>query len=223
MTLCTRGGAATALQLPTFVSNHDGGRFAYFVRAARPGIGDAEVLKRVLLAHAMLFTLRGVPVVYYGDEQGFAGRGGDQDARQDMFASQVPSYNSERPLGTDTGPNSGGSHFSGDHPLYRAFAELAHLRSAHAALKRGRQIVRSYGRAPGLFAVSRLDPDTGREVLIVFNTSSAPLSAQVAVNTASHHFVSLRGQCESAAAVPGSYRVSVAALEYIVCASGDGG
>jgi len=40
-----------------------------FVRVARPGITDDEVMKRVLLAHAMLLTLRGVPVVYYGDEQ----------------------------------------------------------------------------------------------------------------------------------------------------------
>ena len=39
----------------------------------------------MLRAHAMLLTLRGVPVDYYGDEQGFAGTGGDKDARQDMF------------------------------------------------------------------------------------------------------------------------------------------
>ena len=39
--------------------------------------------------------LRGVPVIYYGDEQGFVGRGGDQASRQDMFASQVASYNEQ--------------------------------------------------------------------------------------------------------------------------------
>src|SRR5438105_2036345 len=38
-------GATTAQQLPTFISNHDNGRFAYFVRAARPGIADAEMLQ----------------------------------------------------------------------------------------------------------------------------------------------------------------------------------
>ena len=47
------------------------------------------MLKRDLLAHAMLLTLRGVPTIYSGDEQGFAGDGGDQDAREDMFASKV--------------------------------------------------------------------------------------------------------------------------------------
>ena len=42
--------------------------------------------KRDMLGHAMLLTLRGVPTIYSGDEQGFVGKGGDQDARQDMFA-----------------------------------------------------------------------------------------------------------------------------------------
>jgi glycosidase len=60
------GGEQAALQLPTFISNHDIGRFAGFVRADRPKASDAEVLKRVALAHAMLLTLRGAPVVYYG-------------------------------------------------------------------------------------------------------------------------------------------------------------
>ena len=36
-----------------------------------------------------MYLVRGQPVVYYGDEQGFIGDGGDKDARQDMFASQV--------------------------------------------------------------------------------------------------------------------------------------
>ena len=86
------GGERAALRLPTFVSNHDQGRFGYFVRSLRPGISDEETLQRVILAYAMLFTLRGVPVVYYGDEQGFVGVGGDREARQDMFVTRVPSY-----------------------------------------------------------------------------------------------------------------------------------
>jgi len=214
------GGAAAARQLPTFISNHDEGRFAYFVRAARPGIAADEVLRRVLLAHAMLFTLRGVPVVYYGDEQGFAGRGGDQAARQDMFASQVASYNDEPLLGTaDTTAH---ASFNRAHPLYRAIARLASLRHAQAALRDGAQLLRADATAPGLFAVSRLDPHSGREVLIAFNTSTAAVSAQVTINAASGRFSSLVGACEPAASAPGSYRVSVPPLDYIVCASGAG-
>jgi len=174
----------------------------------------------VLLAHAMLFTLRGVPVVYYGDEQGFAGRGGDQDARQDMFASRVPSYLSERPLGSAT---AAGAHFEREHPLYRAIAALAQLRTAQAALRRGPQVVRSYGKSPGLFAVSRLDPDGRGELLIAFNTSTAALSAEVTVETGSERFASLHGKCAPRASAPGSYHVEIAPLDYLVCASAGGG
>jgi glycosidase len=213
------GGAAAAGQLPTFISNHDQGRFAYFVRRLRPGIGDDETLRRVLLAHAMLFTLRGVPVVYYGDEQGFAGRGGDQDARQDMFASQVASYLSERPLGGATAP---GSHFDRQHPLYRAIAELARLRSAQPALRRGVQVVRSYGKSPGLFAVSRFDPDGRGEIVVAFNTSTTALTAQVLVETGSDRFVSLHGNCAARPAAPGSYQVRIGPLDYLVCAAAGG-
>jgi glycosidase len=215
------GGQIAALQLPTFVSNHDNGRFAYFVRTARPGISDDEVMKRVVLAHAMLLTLRGVPVLYYGDEQGFAGVGGDQDARQDMFRTQVPTYKQEKPLGLVTQSDKG--HFDPKHPLYRAFAEMVRLHSAQPALRRGRQVVRSYGPEPGLFAVSRIDPDSGREIVVAFNTSTASLSAQVAVYAGSRHFASLHGQCDAEPTTQGSYRVAIAPLEYVICASGDGG
>jgi len=209
------GGADAALQLPTFVSNHDDGRFAHFVRKLRPGVSDEETLKRVLLAHAMLFTLRGVPVVYYGDEQGFAGIGGDKEARQDMFATQVPSYRADRLLG------GGGtsSHFDTQHPLYRAIAELARLRHASMALRRGRQVVRSYGPKPGLFAASRIDPNTGAETVVAFNTSTRPITAQVAIEAQSLHFVSIHGHCSVAPTAPGSYRIEIPPLEYLTCAA----
>ncbi|MFX9020049.1 hypothetical protein ABTN35_20655, partial [Acinetobacter baumannii] len=48
----------------------------------------------------MLMTLRGAPVIYYGDEQGFVGDGNDNDAREDMFASRVASFVDNRLLGT---------------------------------------------------------------------------------------------------------------------------
>jgi glycosidase len=217
------GGVETALQLPTFISNHDDGRFAHFVRELRPGVSDEETFKRVLLAHAMLFTLRGVPVVYYGDEQGFAGLGGDKDARQDMFATQVPSYRAERLLGSSGGHgssrNSQAGHFDTQHPLYRAIAELARLRHESVALRRGRQVVRGYGLKPGLFAVSRIDPNTGAETVVAFNTSSKRIAAQVVIGVESLHFVSLHGHCSVAPEAPGSYRVEIPALEYVVCAA----
>jgi glycosidase len=164
-----------------------------------------------------------VPVVYYGDEQGFVGIGGDKDARQDMFATQVPSYLADRLLGNSNGHGSPAdpwaSHFDTQHPLYRAIAELARLRHASTALRRGRQIVRNYGPKPGLFAVSRLDPDTGAETIVALNTSTSPITAQVATLVESRHFVSQHGHCDSASTAPSSYRVEIPALEYVVCAA----
>ena len=216
------GGERTALQLPTFVSNHDGGRFGFHVRTARPQASDDEVLKRVLLAHAMLFTLRGVPVVYYGDEQGFTGDGGDQDARQDMMPSRTPSYLADRRVGLRLKPDPQGASFDLQHPIAQAIAKLSAMRRAHAALRSGRQVVRNYSDSPGLFAVSRLDPTTGREIAIAFNTSLQPLSTMIEVDAGSRRFSALYGHCESEVSAPGSYRVVLAPLDFVVCAAGDG-
>jgi len=211
------GGAATALQLPTFISNHDAGRFAYFVRKARPAATDEEVLARVRLGHAMMFLLRGVPVIYYGDEQGFAGTGGDQDARQDMFASQTEVYNAVPLVGTKR--TTATESFDTGHPLYTAIAELARLRNSHSELRDGRQIVRYSSAAPGLFAVSRIDARSGHELLVAFNTSSAKLETQVSVEPNSRHFASLHGDCSARPAATGSYALRIRALDFVVCAA----
>jgi glycosidase len=216
------GGEQTALQLPTFVSNHDSGRFGFHVRAARPQASDDEVLKRVLLAHAMLLTLRGVPVVYYGDEQGFTGVGGDQDARQDMMQSRTRSYLQDRRLGVGLKPDLQRSNFDLAHPIAREIAKLSALRRAHAALRSGRQLVRNYADSPGLFAVSRVDPATGQEIAIAFNTSLQPLATVMEVDAGSRRFSALYGHCESEVSAPGSYRVVLAPLDFVVCTAGDG-
>jgi neopullulanase len=212
------GGEAAALRLPTFVSNHDAGRFAYFVHRARPGAPDAEVLARVILAHAMLLTLRGVPVIYYGDEQGFAGSGGDQDARQDMFATQVASYRNEVRVGT--GVKGDTASFNAHHPLFVAISELARLRRSQPALTRGRQLVRSYAESPGLFAVSRFEPGSGRELVVAFNTSTAPISTHVQVEPTSASFESLHGSCARTPSAPESYPLVLPPLAFVVCATG---
>ena len=214
------GGTSGARQLPTFISNHDMGRFGYFVRKAWPAATDDEVLRRVKLGYAMLLTLRGVPVIYYGDEQGFAGTGNDQDAREDMFASKTATYNAERLIATPG--TTAQSSFGTGHPLFKSISELATLRRANAVLREGEQMVRASARAPGLFAVSRLDAGHHVEAVIAFNTSMRPLDAQVEIDPLSRHFVSLHGDCAAAPVAPGSYRVKLAALDYIICTSAPG-
>lgn len=211
------GGAKAALQLPTFVSNHDSpGHLAAGIRQVRQGIGDAELLQRVMLANAMLLTLRGVPTIYFGDEQGFAGLpDGDQNARQDMFPSKVASYNEDKLVGTSA--TTAQSNFNPKHPLYREIATLARVRTSHKALTRGLQLIRYSQDKPGLFAVSRFEPGTGREMLLLFNTSTAPLQQNVRVETRSTHFETLAGTCPANAAAPGSVAVDLPPLGYAVC------
>lgn len=211
------GGTSAALQLPTFLGNHDAGRFAFFLREARPQMGADEELARTLLGHAMLLTLRGVPTLYYGDEQGFAGTGNDQQARQDMFPSRVAEYNSDRLVGTSA--TTAADNFAIDHPVYAEIARLAKLRRATPALSRGATTVRASSDKPGLFAVSRFDPDNGREVLIAFNTSDTALTAQVAIDPASRNFAPLSGDCPAMAAAPGSLTLTLPAFGYAVCAA----
>ncbi len=209
------GGAQAALQLPTFIGNHDAGRFPMLIRHFMPSISDAELLQREMLANAMLLTLRGVPTVYSGDEQGFVGKGGDQDARQDMFASRVATYNGDKLLGTSS--TTAQSNFNPEHPLYREIAQLARIRTSHRALTRGLQLIRYSQDKPGLFALSRFDPETKREMLLVFNTSTEPLRQRVQVETRSNEFETLAGACPAKADAPGSVMIELPPLGYAVC------
>jgi glycosidase len=209
------GGANAALQLPTFHGNFDAGRLPFFIRQANPNISDGELLQRVRLANAMLLTLRGVPTIYYGDEQGFVGDGGDQDARQDMFASKVASYNDDRLVGS--GSTTAQANFNPDHPLYREIAELARIRTSHKALTRGLQLIRYSQDKPGLFAVSRFEPRTGREMVLLFNTSSEPIRQHVRVETRSRRFEVLSGVCPLSADAPGTITAELPAFGFSVC------
>ena len=212
-----KGGLESARRLPTFLGNHDLGRIGHVLRRANPNAGEPELLARDLLAHAMLLTLRGVPTVYSGDEQGFTGDGGDQDAREDMFASRVPTYNDNRLIGT--GSTTARANFDRSHPVYREIARLARIRTATPALTRGRQLLRAYDDKPGLLALSRFDPSSGREVLLAFNTSARGIDLPVEVETRSASFTALAGPCATRAAAPGSVRVTLPPFGYAVCAA----
>jgi len=207
------GGAPAALRLPTFTGNHDFGRFAWAVRQARPTARDEEILQRVLLSNAMLFLLRGVPVVYYGDEQGFVGHGVDQASRQDMFASQVASYNDQSLLGSTSTTAQG--NFDALHPIYRQIAALATWRKQYPALRRGPQLGRAQSKEPGLFAVSRIGSD-GREILLAFNTSNTVITAQVEIEESTRSFTSLHGDCPSPNA-PGSVKIQLQPFGFAAC------
>ena len=163
----------------------------------------------------MLFRSRGAPVIYYGDEQGFAGDGGDQDARESLFASHVASYNDNALIGSTA--TTATANFNPDHPFYQAIAAMAAVRAGEAALRRGRTIVRQSGETPGIFAFSRqIDGEPG-ETLVTINTATTPQAANVLVDPASLAWRGLSGDCAATATAPGSVRVSLAPLSWSVC------
>ena len=165
-------------ELPTFLGNHDMGRIGGFVEADNPGAGDAEWLARDKLAHELMYLSRGNPVVYYGDEQGFTGGGrGDQDARQTLFASQVPDYLDDDLVGTDA--THAQSNFVPSHPLYQAIGELARLTTEHPALRDGAHQNRYADDA--VYAFSRISADQQREYVVALNNGETPRTATVPV------------------------------------------
>lgn len=210
------GGATTALGLPTFLGNHDFGRFSMFVAQMGGSEDETTLLARVKLGHAMMFLLRGVPTVYYGDEQGFISDGNDQLAREDMFPSKVDFYNDNNLIGSDA--TTAQDNFDTRHPLYRLIGELARARTASPALRRGLSTVRAFSEtAPGLLAVERHDPASGQRVLAVFNTGETPLSHAIEVSYRANGVTALTGTCPATLTAPGSVTVSLPAFGFAAC------
>ncbi len=209
------GGEEAARTMPTFLGNHDMGRFSTLLKAKLPEISQEELLARVKLGHAMLMTLRGSPVIYYGDEQGFVGDGNDQAAREDMFPSLTGNYNDNNLIGSEA--TTATDNFDTAHPLYAMIRDFAAVRKAHPALARGKQIVRSYDLEPGLFSVSRFDADSGTEYLIAFNTSDKPLNARSRIGYGARALETLVGQCSASITTPGSVAFELPAFGFAVC------
>lgn len=129
-------------RMPSFVDNHDVDRFL--------AGGHEAGLKQALLA---MLTLPGIPVIYYGTEQGFTA------PRAAMFAA---------------GEGSGGrDHFDTEAPLYRWLQRAIALRHAQAALRRGTPTaLRGSEAGPGVLAW-RMD-HAGQRLLVAFNTAAQP-------------------------------------------------
>jgi len=211
------GGPDTAAILPTFLGNHDMGRFAGFIREAHPDLSDEDMLARLKLAHALMMFSRGVPTIYYGDEQGFVSDGGDRGARENMFPSLVDSYNDNDLVATQA--TTADDNFNTDHPLYRAIGEMAAIRQDNTALRRGEQVTRYAGHEDSVLVLSRLMPENGEEILIAFNAEDEPVSLNIIVDGHSQNWDSLAGDCAPSASAPGSYSVTIPAWDYVICRS----
>lgn len=158
----------------TFLDNQDqDSRFASWGRVRRP--------HSLTLGLACLFTLQGIPCVYYGTEQGLTGHKtkghmDDSHVREALWGKR------------------GG--FDENAPLYQTIAALAALRCDLPALRSGGQYFRplsadghtfDLSRLPaGVLAYSRLLDDS--EILIVANTSPEfEFTGQALVDGLLHH------------------------------------
>jgi glycosidase len=170
---------SNASMLVKFFGNHDIGRMGRLISAANPG-GQAVVLEEtMLLGFDLLFLTRGIPVVYYGDEQGFVGIGGDKSARQTMFPATAIEFLDQATLGSEATVSD--DNFDPTHPFYRRIALLNGLRADHPALVTGAQIV--HEPRGGVFSFSRIDRDERIEYVVIAN--NGPVSVPVSVTALS--------------------------------------
>lgn len=210
---------SNANQLMNFTGNHDMGRFTFMLKQSAFNYTEDQMIKRTLLAHAMTYFMRGVPIIYYGDEQGFVGDGGDQASRQDMMPSLVDSYNDDDLLGTDA--TTADDNFDTQHPLYQRFAQYADIFYQYPTLRRGEQKTVFQSDENAIFAVTRtltkkhentVIPSS--EMLIVFNTSDAPAKASISLQEKPYKLVI--GQSKLIKSGENIYSIEVPALGFAI-------
>ena len=139
-------GVAPSKSLVNFMDNHDVSRFLF------DALGDKDALRN---AFVLLMTEEGIPCLYYGTEQDFAG-GNDPSNREVLW---------------DTGFPTNGETFT-------QFAKLARLRAKYLALRRGEtNVVFSTTHTgaeedAGIIAYERAGGDAGAEyALVVINSN----------------------------------------------------
>lgn len=149
----------------TFLGNHDMGRLGGFIysRHRNPDVA----LSKLQIAHALLYAIRGVPIVYYGDEFGMIG-GRDKAARQSLFPTEVIEWQREPRIGME--PIGTRSYFDVDHPMQQTLRELAELRREFPGLRDGYQSLKSS--KGGIVALTRFDRERETELLFLFNPTS---------------------------------------------------
>jgi pullulanase-type alpha-1,6-glucosidase len=209
--------SSNAYQLGNFISNHDIGRIGRSIQNSSPA---AQWVNRSTLAHALMYFSRGFPVIYYGDEQGFTGGGGDKDARQNMFPSQVAEYDNFPLIGTNALYSD--DNFDTTHPIYQALAEYGAVYQAHEALRRGAQIHRYGSSEAGIYAFSRIERDEQVEYVLAFNNSPDAQNASFAIYSPDTSFTAVYPPTNPPinSDANGEITVSVPGLSFVIYQAG---
>jgi alpha-amylase len=169
--------SSNASNLVTFLGNHDMGRVGFLISASQSR-AEKDLLARTELAHALMYLSRGIPTVYYGDEVGMtgSGNGSDQLARQDMFATKIDSWKTEKRIGAS--PVGSGDSFSGaENPITTYLKSLAALRKQYPTLANGAMQLRFAKN--NLLAFSKYDSSENREYVVAMNSSNTPVTQSI--------------------------------------------
>lgn len=203
---------SSASNLVTYLGNHDVGRAGFVINSKRINPAN-QLLPRTELGYALLYLSRGIPAVYYGDEVGMMGSGGDQMARQDMFATKVAAWRSEPRLGGK--PIGYGNSFTatGLNPIAKYLKVLAHLRQSDPGLSNA-QMQPRVAKGP-LYVISKRERKEDREYVVAFNNSSKSVSAVVDTATSSGGWKVLLGNTKVGVA-HNKLRFKVPALSAVV-------
>lgn len=158
--------------LVTFIDNHD----SFWQPAGRFSNGAPD--EQTIAAIGYLLCSLGTPCIYYGTEQGFSGRGGDNQMREAMFDPATPGRNL---LNTDC-------------KIYQEIARIASVARSHEALRFGRMYYRQisgdqehfgfpFGTAYTLAFSRILYPD---EILVAYNVDNQERHDSVIVDAVLH-------------------------------------
>jgi glycosidase len=141
----------------TFIDNHDLKRRFYYTSPDAPHAYDGQLT----MALAVLFSLQGIPCVYYGTEQGLHGAGSDAAVREALWGKQ---------------PNP----FDSDAAFFPSLQAISNVRSRQPALRYGRQYFRPISGDGHTFGISPYNPGVlafsrilnNQEVVVAANTDS---------------------------------------------------
>jgi glycosidase len=147
-----------ASQLVVFLGLHDVGRFINEQGATPEGLK---------LAYTFLFTTRGIPLIYYGDEIAMPG-GGDPDNRRDFPGGWL---SDARNAFTAVGRTESESD------VFNHLKKLGALRRSSEALRRGRLLHLAVEENAYVFA--RMSPQ--QRLVIALNTADGPQPVTVSV------------------------------------------
>lgn len=200
----------SAYGLATFLGNHDMGRIGMQLAKAVPTGEPQILLERAKLANATLFLLRGGPVLYYGDEKGMIGTGGDKLARQDMFPTLVEEWKTEDRIGQ--APIGDASSFDVANPLRSQVSEIQGVIKSNPALRFGTEQVRDTHN--GVLVVTRYQD--GQEYLVAFNGADDSKEIVTKVETADGSWKSILGQSGIYESQNNQISLSLPARSYIV-------